>query len=68
MKINQIKEEVFPQCHNCGGNLRIVERVPISKYDSSLPESMCGKKYLFSGYQCQDCEYRQLESFLIVKA
>jgi hypothetical protein len=53
-------KEVHTQCHNCGAELLEVHRIIVKGNDDSLPESWRGKTdYLFSGYQCTMCEYRQ---------
>lgn len=60
--------EVHPKCHNCGAELIEVHHIKVRRDDDSLPESWKDKHdYLFSGLQCNLCEYRQTGEYMPIE-
>jgi hypothetical protein len=58
---------VYPTCTSCGGRLLEVTQEPIPDTSDDLSDSMKGRKWLFSGDRCIECEKRVRGSYFEIK-
>jgi len=50
------QEFEYPRCRYCGGRIVEVVDVPMEGDNDNLPAHMQGRKWLFTGSQCLECE------------